>query len=59
MTCAQLAEFGMKLGLKCLYNLDGGGSSTIYFNGEVINKPCRHKNKIEEQTVSDIVYVGY
>ena len=59
VTCAQLAEFGMKLGLKCLYNLDGGGSSTIYFNGEVINKPCRHKNKIEEQTVSDIVYVGY
>jgi exopolysaccharide biosynthesis protein len=59
VTCSQLAEFGMKLGLRYFYNLDGGGSSTLYFNGEVINQPCRHKNKVEEQTVSDIIYVGH
>ena len=27
------------LGVQTAYNLDGGGSSTMYFNGEVINKP--------------------
>ncbi len=25
-------------GVKAAYNLDGGGSSTLYFNGQVINK---------------------
>ena len=59
VTCYELAEFGMKLGLKSLYNLDGGGSSTLYFNGEVLNRPCRNGRTIEEQTVSDIIYVGY
>ncbi len=59
VTCYQLAEFGIALGLKSLYNLDGGGSATIYFNGKVLNNPCRHGKKIEEQTVSDIIYVGY
>ncbi len=59
VTCYQLAEFGMKLGLKSLYNLDGGGSSTLYYNGEVMNNPCRHGDKIEESKVSDIVYIGY
>ncbi|MBQ7635881.1 MAG: phosphodiester glycosidase family protein [Lachnospiraceae bacterium] len=59
VTCYQLADFAMKLGVESLYNLDGGGSSTLYFNGEVINNPCRNGKKIEEQTVSDIIYVGY
>ena len=59
VTCYQLAEFGMTLGLKSLYNLDGGGSATLFFNGKVLNNPCRHGKKIEEQTVSDIIYVGY
>ncbi len=59
VSLTKLAAFGMKLGLETFYNLDGGGSSTLYFNGEVINKPCRKKNKIEEQGVNDIVYVAY
>ncbi len=59
MSLTKLAAFGMKLGLETFYNLDGGGSSTLYFNGEVINKPCRNKNKIAEQGVNDIVYVAY
>ena len=41
------------------YNLDGGGSSTMYFNGQVINKPTTNGNKISERAVSDIVYIGY
>lgn len=40
------------------YNLDGGGSSTMYFNGEVVNNPTNGKGS-SERSVSDIVYVGY
>ncbi|MCT4564476.1 MAG: phosphodiester glycosidase family protein [Maledivibacter sp.] len=29
----------LELGVKEAYNLDGGGSSTFYYNGEVLNKP--------------------
>ena len=35
----QLAEVMKSYGVKTAYNLDGGGSSTLYFNGQVINKP--------------------
>ena len=54
----ELAEFMQSLGVKEAYNLDGGGSSTIYFNGEVINNPTSN-GKIKEREVSDIVYIGY
>ena len=55
----QLAEFMKSYGAKTAYNLDGGGSSTLYFNGQVINKPTTGGNKISERAVSDIVYIGY
>ena len=54
----QLAEFMRSLGVKCAYNLDGGGSSTMYFMGEVINQPTTTGNSIKERSVSDIVYIG-
>lgn len=41
------------------YNLDGGGSSTMYFNGKVINNPTTNGKQISERSVSDIVYIGY
>ena len=55
----QLAEFMKELGVTTAYNLDGGGSSTMYFNGEVINNPTTNGRSIEERSVSDIVYIGY
>lgn len=55
----QLAEVMKSYGAKTVYNLDGGGSSTLYFNGQVINKPTTGGNKISERAVSDIVYIGY
>ena len=55
----QLAEFMDSLGVKTAYNLDGGGSSTMYFNGQVINNPTTSGNSIKERKVSDIVYIGY
>ncbi|MGE4277519.1 MAG: phosphodiester glycosidase family protein [Lawsonibacter sp.] len=54
----QLAEFMQGLGVKTAYNLDGGGSSTMYFNGSVINNPTTNGNTIKERSVSDIVYIG-
>lgn len=60
LTLYQLAEFMQgTLGVETAYNLDGGGSSTMYFNGEVINNPTTDGNVIKERSVSDIVYIGY
>ena len=55
----QMAKVMKSYGVKTAYNLDGGGSSTLYFNGQVINKPTTGGSKISERAVSDIVYIGY
>ena len=55
----QLAQVMQQLGVKTAYNLDGGGSSTMYFNGRVINNPTTNGRTISERRVSDIVYIGY
>jgi exopolysaccharide biosynthesis protein len=55
----QMANFLRGLGAAVAYNLDGGGSSTMYFGGKVINNPTTNGKKISEREVSDIVYVGY
>lgn len=54
----QMASFLQSLGATTAYNLDGGGSSTLYFNGQVINYPTTN-GRYSEREVSDIVYVGY
>ncbi len=54
----ELAGFMQKIGVTTAYNLDGGGSSTMYFNGEVVNNPTTNGKSIEEREVSDIVYIG-
>ena len=54
----QLAEFMQTLGVRTAYNLDGGGSSTMVFNGTVVNQPTTNGNRISERKVSDIVYIG-
>ncbi|MCD7726787.1 MAG: phosphodiester glycosidase family protein [Ruminococcus sp.] len=59
LSLSELAEFMQGLGVTTAYNLDGGGSSTMYFNGEVINNPTTNGKKIKERSVSDIVYIGY
>lgn len=54
VTLPGLAAIMQDLGAATAYNLDGGGSSTMYFNGTVINQPS---NGGERET-SDILYVG-
>ncbi len=55
----ELGELMQRLGCDIAYNLDGGGSSTMWFNGEVLNKPTTYGDVITERTISDIVYIGY
>ncbi len=55
----ELAQIMQQYGCKTAYNLDGGGSSTMVFNGQVVNNPTTNGNKISERAVSDIVYIGY
>jgi hypothetical protein len=40
MTLAELSDYMLKLGCTDALNLDGGGSSTIWLNGKVMNSPC-------------------
>ena len=57
----QLAEVMKDLGCKTAYNLDGGGSSTMYFNGQIVNNPTGGRaghGEGSERSVSDIVYIG-
>ena len=53
-TLPELAQIMLDLGAATAYNLDGGGSSTMYFNGSVINQPSNRG----ERATSDILYVA-
>lgn len=57
LSLKELADFMKELKITTAYNLDGGGSSTMYFNGQIINKPTTNGHNIEEREVSDIVYL--
>ena len=57
-TFYELANVMLDYGCIEAYNLDGGGSSTLYFNGKVINTPTDGIT-VGEREVSDIVYIGY
>ena len=59
LTLLELATFMESLGVSDAYNLDGGGSSTMVFNGSVVNNPTTNGKTIAERSVSDIVYIGY
>ena len=53
----QLAQVLVDNGATFAYNLDGGGSTTLYFKGEILNDPSSG-NRSGERSVSDIVYFG-
>ncbi|WP_109210253.1 MULTISPECIES: phosphodiester glycosidase family protein [Microbacterium] len=54
VTLTELADIMIDLGATTAYNLDGGGSSTMFFNGEVINSPSNGG----ERGTSDILYIA-
>jgi len=51
----ELADILLQLGCVEAYNLDGGGSATMWFDGEVINVPSEGS----ERKVGDCVYIAY
>lgn len=57
MTLAEFAQEFVKFGCSEAYNLDGGGSSTLYFNGRVVNNPLGRNLKYQRR-VSDIVLIA-
>ena len=52
LTLEEMGQFMLDLGVETAYNLDGGGSTTMVFNGSKINALSTSKNR----SVSDIVY---
>ncbi|MDY2834926.1 MAG: phosphodiester glycosidase family protein [Candidatus Aphodomonas sp.] len=46
-----LQKLFLDYGVETAFNLDGGGSTTLYYDGEVINRPASG----EERKVSDII----
>lgn len=59
----ELAEIMKDLGCYTAYNLDGGGSATMYFHNHLVNKPTQQLYSwstpvIQQREISDIVYIG-
>ena len=57
LSLRELAQVLEELGAKTAYNLDGGGSSTMVFQGQVVNNPTSNGKRITERSVSDIVCI--
>ena len=55
VTLPELAQIFVDLGATEAYNLDGGGSSTMVFDGELVNNPL---GKGKERGTSDILYIA-
>lgn len=55
VTMPEFATIFKDLGAQVAYNLDGGGSTTMYFNGAVVNDPL---GRGQERGTSDILYIG-
>lgn len=53
-TMTEFAQMFKDLGCTQAYNLDGGGSTTMYFNGKVVNNPL---GKNQERGTSDILMI--
>jgi Phosphodiester glycosidase len=54
MNLNELAEFLLELGATDAMNLDGGGSTTMFLDGKLMNKPS---DKEGERSVSDAILV--
>ena len=58
LSLLELAEVMRDSGCETAYNLDGGGSSTMWFMGRIVNRPTSNGTRISERSISDIVYIG-
>ena len=56
LTLREFADFLVSKGVQFAYNLDGGGSSTMVFNGAVVNVPTGGHG-VKERAVTDAVCI--
>ncbi len=59
----EVAQIMKDLHCHTAYNLDGGGSSTMYFHNHLVNKPVQPTGwgagtTIQQREISDIVFIG-
>lgn len=54
VTMTELADILVSLGASTAYNLDGGGSAEMWFDGSVVNQPSNGG----ERATSDILYIA-
>ena len=55
MNFDEMKELCTRMGLKDAYNLDGGGSAIMVFNGEIINRPS---GKGDARKLLDMIVIG-
>lgn len=55
VTMTDFAALFVDLGAQVAYNLDGGGSSVMVFNGALVNNPL---GRAKERGTSDILWIG-
>lgn len=55
MTLVDLGKEFLDRGCTDAYNLDGGGSATMYFNGRLVNSPLGSNR---QRAISDIIYIA-
>ncbi|MDS0527149.1 phosphodiester glycosidase family protein [Clostridium sp. SHJSY1] len=53
LTTQELQDLLFDRGATIAYNLDGGGSTTLYFNGRLVNSPS---DETGERSVANIIY---
>ncbi|MDD4080587.1 MAG: phosphodiester glycosidase family protein [Eubacteriales bacterium] len=53
LTIEALSQLMKDLGCRYAYNMDGGQSAVMWFNGEIVNSPYRGGRRL-----TDIVYIG-
>ncbi|MCL1965460.1 MAG: phosphodiester glycosidase family protein [Firmicutes bacterium] len=52
----RLQELFLQYGAQTAFNLDGGGSTTLYYMGNVLNRPANAGSR--QRDVPDILYIG-
>lgn len=58
LTLYQMAQFiEDNFNAPFAFNMDGGGSATMVFNGKVVNVPATSSRNLGEREVSDMVYI--
>ncbi len=59
LSLLEMASILSDLGAVTAYNLDGGGTATMWFNGRILNELVHPGSSTGERNISDMIYFGY